>query len=107
MSCPVPDSLIRQIVATYRPLRVILFGSHARGEAGPDSDLDLMVVLDDDAPEEALHWQKLNEARRGYLGAVDMLAAREGSLLDRARAKASFAATILREGKVVYERTSE
>ena len=36
-----------------------------------------------------------------------MLAAREGSLLDRARAKASFAATILREGKVVYERTSE
>jgi hypothetical protein len=35
-------------VAYFQPRRVILFGSMARGEAGPDSDNDLLVVLDDD-----------------------------------------------------------
>jgi predicted nucleotidyltransferase len=104
MSSPVPDSLIRQIVATYRPLRVILFGSHARGEAGPDSDLDLLVVLDDDAPEEALHWRKLNEARRGYRGAVDILACHAADVEGRRHITGPFAGTIQREGVTVYER---
>jgi len=37
--------IARRIVRRFRPERVILFGSHARGEAGPDSDLDLLVVM--------------------------------------------------------------
>lgn len=107
MSHPVPESLLNQIVATCNPRRVILFGSHARGEAGPDSDLDLLVVLDDDASDALRHWRKKNEARRGYVGAVDILTAREGVLRERARAVASIAATILREGRVVCERAGE
>jgi uncharacterized protein len=35
-----------RIVQQFRPAQVILFGSHARGEAGPDSDVDLLVVMD-------------------------------------------------------------
>lgn len=39
---------VRKIVALlmdrYRPEKVILFGSHARGEAGPDSDVDLFIL---------------------------------------------------------------
>ncbi len=31
------------IVAEFQPRRIILFGSHARGDAGPDSDLDLFI----------------------------------------------------------------
>ena len=38
------DEAARRIVAAAPGARVILFGSHARGEAGPDSDLDLLVV---------------------------------------------------------------
>ena len=41
------DHLVRQIVAAVRPLRVVLFGSAARGDMGPDSDLDLLVVMPD------------------------------------------------------------
>jgi len=37
--------MVRRIVERFRPTRVILFGSHARGDAGPDSDVDLLVVL--------------------------------------------------------------
>lgn len=37
--------MTERIVQEFRPERIILFGSHARGEAGPDSDVDLLVVM--------------------------------------------------------------
>jgi predicted nucleotidyltransferase len=37
--------MVRRIVREFRPERIILFGSHARGEAAPDSDVDLLVVM--------------------------------------------------------------
>ena len=39
------DAMVRRIVRQFEPERVILFGSHARGNAGPDSDVDLLVVM--------------------------------------------------------------
>ena len=39
------DELVRRIVEAVHPLKIILFGSAARGEMGPDSDVDLMVVM--------------------------------------------------------------
>ena len=44
------DEITRRLVEYYRPVRIYLFGSEARGDAGPDSDLDFCVVLPDDAP---------------------------------------------------------
>jgi predicted nucleotidyltransferase len=37
--------MVERIVDQFHPLRIILFGSQARGDAGPDSDVDLLVVL--------------------------------------------------------------
>ena len=48
----VPNDLLQSIIAYFSPRQVILFGSQARGDAGPDSDIDLVVLLDDDAPGE-------------------------------------------------------
>ncbi len=46
---PIADPRIRdmvgRIVARFRPHKIILFGSHARGDAGPESDVDLLVVM--------------------------------------------------------------
>ncbi len=39
------DELVRRIVEAVHPLKIILFGSAARGEMGPDSDVDVMVVM--------------------------------------------------------------
>ncbi len=39
-------ALVRRIVKQFHPERVILFGSYAYGTAGPDSDVDLLVVMD-------------------------------------------------------------
>ena len=59
----VPRELLDPVVAYFKPQRVILFGSKARGEAGRDSDIDLMVVVDDDTPAEKLTLQARYEAR--------------------------------------------
>lgn len=40
------DQIVEQIVKVLDPEKIILFGSHARGEAGADSDVDLLVVAD-------------------------------------------------------------
>ncbi len=37
--------MVRRIVEGFQPEKIILFGSHARGTAGPDSDVDLLVVM--------------------------------------------------------------
>src|SRR5271155_4171740 len=44
---PLLDELVRRIVDSVHPLRIILFGSAARGEMGPHSDLDVLVVMPD------------------------------------------------------------
>jgi uncharacterized protein len=42
---PEIEIMVRRIVRRFRPEKIILFGSYARGEAGPDSDVDLLVVM--------------------------------------------------------------
>jgi predicted nucleotidyltransferase len=101
---PVPQSLLDSIVAELAPQRIILFGSAARGEAGPDSDLDLLVVLDDDVPLEKLGAKSVHAARRGYTEPVDIIPCRASVLRERAKAKGSFAHIVLRDGITVYER---
>lgn len=41
------EDLVNRVVRTVQPLRIILFGSAAKGQTGPDSDLDVLVVMPD------------------------------------------------------------
>jgi predicted nucleotidyltransferase len=100
----VPETLLNSIVAEFAPQRVILFGSAARGTAGSESDLDLLVVLDDDVPLEKLRPKAIHAARRGYTEPVDIIPCRASVFQERAQAKGSFAHIILRDGITVYER---
>jgi uncharacterized protein len=103
-SVSVPPELLDSVVAHFQPRRVILFGSQARRDAGADSDIDLLVELDDDVPIERLSAKAVQAARSGYHGAVDIIPCRASVLASRARAIGSFAHTILRDGVTVYER---
>lgn len=100
----VPPDLLAKVIAYYDPVEVILFGSQARASTGPDSDVDLMILVDDDTPKEKLSWRGLTEARRGYREPVDLLACPVSVFRARARIAGSFAHTIKAEGIVVYER---
>jgi HEPN domain-containing protein len=55
-----PRDLLDPVVDYFKPQRVILFGSRARGTARRDSDIDLLVVVDDATPPEKL------SSRAGY-----------------------------------------
>ena len=49
-------AIVDRLVEGLKPFRIYLFGSRAEGRARPDSDFDLVVVFDDDAPNrEADH----------------------------------------------------
>ena len=39
------NTMVERIVSRFRPQKIILFGSHARGDALPDSDVDLLIVM--------------------------------------------------------------
>lgn len=100
----VPDALLRPVVAWFQPRKVILFGSHARGDAGADSDYDLFVVVDDDTPPERLSWRAKYEARKSYHRAVDIVACR-ASAFERKRGVVGTLSHIAdQEGIIVYER---
>ena len=99
-----PDELLRSVVTYFQPRKVILFGSLARGEAGKDSDIDLLVVLDDDAPSQLLSWRASYEARRDYHRACDIVPCRASVFERRSKIVGSLPHTIATEGETVYER---
>jgi uncharacterized protein len=70
---PTLVDLVRRLEAAYQPDRVYLFGSRARGEPGPDSDYDLLLVVPDDAPPERRQSRLAYEALRGTGVAADVL----------------------------------
>jgi predicted nucleotidyltransferase len=100
----VPPELLERVVRYFDPEAVILFGSHARGDAGPDSDYDLLVVLPDDAPPEKRTLRAGFEAARAFPMAADVVPCRRSWFLDRREVVNSLPWIASTEGVVVYER---
>lgn len=95
--------ITRRLVEYYHPERIYLFGSIARGDAGPDSDLDFCVVLPDEAPA-SLYRPGAHRVLWGVGTAADVVPC-PASDFDRrsVHVKSSLPATILREGKLLYD----
>jgi uncharacterized protein len=100
----VPEPLLRSIVRQFDPQRVILFGSHARGEARPDSDIDLLVIIDDDVPAAKLGWRSIQAAREDFHEPVDIIPWPRSDFEARRHVVGSLPWTAEREGLHVHER---
>jgi uncharacterized protein len=100
----VPEDLLRRVVAYFNPRRVILFGSAARGQAGPDSDLDLLVIVDDDTPPEKVTVRAGYESRQGYREPVDVFPCRESTYQRKRWVVGTLPHAAARDGVVIYER---
>lgn len=96
------DEVKRRIIPRFHPQRIILFGSYAGGQPGPDSDLDLLIIME----VEGSTRQKANE--------IDMLLADRSIPMDfivltpeqyerQKNIAGSIARQVEREGKVIYE----
>lgn len=96
------EEAVRRLVDVYRPDFVYLFGSVARGEAGPDSDFDLLVVVADAAPPQLRRAGKGYEALWGLGVPVDIVVWTRGDFDRRLHLKASLPATVVREGVLLH-----
>lgn len=95
------QELVRRVVELVHPLRIVLFGSAARAQAGPHSDLDLLVVV-----PSGTHRRRVAQdiyRRIGGLGvAFDILVATPDDLRRHASNPGLIYATILAEGREIY-----
>ena len=94
--------VVERLVEAYQPERIYLFGSKARGDMGPDSDFDLMVVVPDTAPLERRRSRLAYERLWGTGTSADVLVWPASRFAERARLRASLPGTILREGRLLY-----
>jgi uncharacterized protein len=94
--------IIPRLVEVYQPLYIFLFGSIARGEPGPDSDYDLLVVVPDDAGAERRRGRLAYQALAGTGTAVDVVVCTHSYFEARRHLRASLPGTVLREGRLLH-----
>lgn len=92
------DEVAHRIMCAFNPEHIILFGSHAYGTPGPDSDVDLLVVL----PFEGKAWRKAAEILNHI--SVGFLAHRSEDMNRRYREGDSLIVEAVDRGKVLYKR---
>jgi predicted nucleotidyltransferase len=97
--------MVRRIVEEFDPERIILFGSHARGAAGPESDVDLLVVMRVDGSRR----EKATEIDRALSDRVlplDLIVVTPEQFERSRDLIGSIVRPATREGRVLYERAA-
>lgn len=95
------DQVVQQIVEKFKPQKIILFGSYARGNPRPESDVDMLVVMDTPQKEiqQAIQICQQIEYRFG----LDLIVHTPKYLAKRVKMGDWFLRDVLEEGKVLYE----
>jgi predicted nucleotidyltransferase len=98
------QTITDRIVRHFHPLRIILFGSHARDDAGPESDIDLLVVLPQVA-NKRLAAVAIRRALADLPVCKDIVVTTPEEITRRGDLVGTVLRPALREGKVLYERS--
>lgn len=96
------EEIIRRIVANVHPHKIILFGSRARGDARPESDIDILIVVDSDEPRYR-RAAPLYGVLSDIIVPMDILVYNPQEIREWSGVRQAFVTTALREGKVIYE----
>lgn len=97
------SAMADRIVRDFHPVQILLFGSHARGEAGPDSDVDLLVVLPEVADKRRAA-VAIRRALREFPVCKDIIVTTLEEIARRGELVGTVLRPALREGIVLYER---
>ena len=95
------EEIVRRVINSVHPLQVILFGSAARGEMGPASDVDLLIVVPDGTHRREAS-RKAFRALSGLGIAKDVIVVTEGDLREFAENPSLVIKPALEEGREVY-----
>jgi len=97
------QEIVRRMLSTGQPERIVLFGSRARGDASSNSDLDLLVVEESSLPRYRRAPRYLR-ALVGIFPAKDVIVWTPGEIDSWKNVPNAFINVALREGRVLYER---
>jgi len=100
------QEVVRRIIAAGSPEKIVLFGSHARGNARPDSDLDLLIIEQSDLPRHR-RAARYRLALLGVFPAKDIVVWTPAEVEGWRDVQNAFITTILAQGRVLYERSRE
>ncbi len=100
---PAIQEMVRRLVARWNPDQIILFGTYARGTAGPDSDADLLIVMPVEGPRRPVVAEMFGELADVPMGKDLILVTPEGLEAQRNDRGTVFYPAV-REGIVLYER---
>jgi predicted nucleotidyltransferase len=95
------DQVVEQIVEKFKPQKIILFGSYARGNPRPESDVDMLVVMDTpikDVQQAIQICQQID-----YRFGLDLIVHTPKYLQQRVEMGDWFLRDVIEEGKVLYE----
>jgi len=95
------NEIVKRIVEEVRPVRVVLFGSAAIGRMGPDSDLDLLVVMPDGAHRRQTA-QKIYRSLSGIGIAKDIVVVTESDISNYGENPSLVIYPALKEGRELY-----
>jgi len=107
MSKLAPDlmaEISRRLVAEFDPDQIILFGSHAWGMPGQDSDVDLLVIVPATDERPAARAARAHRCLRSIPLPMDLIVKSRDEMARSARVPASLEAEILDRGKVLFSR---
>jgi len=99
------QAMVERIVERFRPEKIILFGSHARGDGTADSDADLLVVMNVNGSKRQQAVQ-IDLALEGIMLAADILVATPEEVERYRNCIGSIIREAVREGRVLYDRAA-
>lgn len=95
------QNLADKILREFHPEKIILFGSHARGDAKPDSDVDLLVIMNSDQhPSRTAAEITYRVHPRRY--PLDLVVRSPQMVRTRLQMNDWFMRDVMREGRVLY-----
>ena len=100
------DEVVRRICSVGHPLKIVLFGSHARGDAQPQSDLDLLIIEESDLPRHR-RAVRYRMALLGVYPAKDIVVWTPSEVAEWQNVPNAFITAVLAEGRVLYERPDD
>jgi len=99
-------TVVERIVKASNPFSVILFGSYIRGQMGVNSDLDVLVVVNDATKNCRQESVRIRQALKGVLIPIDIIVVRQQDLHRFVNIPGLIYTSALKEGKVAYEKAA-